>query len=73
MIQFDCTKCRLHYRVSDKYAGKSVRCKSCGSIIRIPSTGPDNVGCGDSIKAYNQLLEELSHYEKNAPALGLNN
>ncbi|MEN6384993.1 MAG: hypothetical protein ABFD79_07315 [Phycisphaerales bacterium] len=71
MIQIKCKKCGHYYSVSSKYAGKSVRCKPCGFVIQIPSAEPEKAGCSDSIKAYNQLLEELSHYEKNAPALGL--
>jgi len=71
MVEFNCTKCGHHYAISDKYEGKSVRCKPCGSISQIPESEPHKMSCGDTVKAYNQLLEELSHYEKNAPTLGL--
>ena len=68
MIKFDCSKCGHSYRVPDEYAGKRSRCKECSTINTIPTPGNEKVGCGDSIAAYNSLLEELSKYEKQAPA-----
>ena len=68
MIIFDCCKCEHSYRVPDQYAGKRVRCKECGEINLIPSVEPETVGCGDSVANLNGLLQELSEYEKQAPA-----
>ena len=71
MIIFDCCKCGHSYRASDQYAGKRVRCKECGEINLIPSVELEAVGCGDSVANLNTLLLELSEYEKQAPALGI--
>ena len=69
MIIFDCCKCGHSYRVPDKYAGKRVRCKECGEINLIPAVELETVGCGDSVANLNSFLQELSEYEKQAPAL----
>jgi len=69
MIKFDCTKCGRSYRVSDEYAGKRVRCKECGTINKISAVEPEKVGCGDSVAAYNSLLQELLKCEQQAPAM----
>ena len=71
MIIFDCCKCGHSYSVPDKYAGKRVRCKECGEINLVPSEELEAVGCGDSVANLNGLLLELSEYEKQAPALGI--
>jgi hypothetical protein len=69
MIKFDCIKCERSYRVPEEHAGKRVRCRECGTINTIPAVERETVGCGDSIAAYNKLLQELSKFEKQAPAL----
>ena len=69
MIKFDCSKCGHSYRVSDQYAGKRVRCRECTTINKISAVEPEKVGCGDSVAAYNNLLQELSRYEQQAPAM----
>jgi len=69
MIKFDCSKCGRSYRVSDQYAGKRVRCRECGIVNTIPAAKREPVGCGDSVTAYNNLLLELSKFEKQAPSL----
>jgi DNA-directed RNA polymerase subunit RPC12/RpoP len=71
MIIFDCFKCGHSYRISDQYAGKRVRCKECSEINLVPSVELETVGCGDSVANLNSLLLELSEYEKQAPALGI--
>ena len=71
MIKFDCFKCGHSYRVPDQYAGKRVRCKECGEINLIPSVERETVSCGDSVANLNGLLLELSEFEKQAPALGI--
>jgi MoxR-like ATPase len=35
-IEFECAECRKNYRVADEMAGKHVKCKQCGAVIRIP-------------------------------------
>ncbi len=68
MIRFNCFKCEHSYRVPDQYAGKRVRCKECGEINLIPSVELETVGCGDSVANLNGFLQELSEFEKQAPA-----
>ena len=68
-IKFKCSECGKSYRVSDKYAGKRVRCKGCSQVNTIPQPENDTVGRGDSIAAFNNLLRELSMAEKNTPTL----
>jgi DNA-directed RNA polymerase subunit RPC12/RpoP len=69
MIKFDCSKCGRSYRVSDEYAGKRVRCRECTTINLISAVEPKKVGCGDSVAAFNDLLQELLRYEQQAPAM----
>jgi ribosomal protein S27E len=73
MIKFSCTQCGHSYRVSDEYAGKKVKCKGCATVKTIPSPAADTeksvIGSGDSIAAYNNLLQELLKYEQQAPPL----
>lgn len=72
MIKFSCTQCGQSYRVSDEYAGKRVKCKGCGTSNTIPAvekTEKSVIGSGDSIAAYNNLLQELLKYEQQAPTL----
>ena len=35
-IEFECGECRKHYRVADDMAGKHVKCKQCGAVVRVP-------------------------------------
>ena len=69
MIKFDCIKCKHSYRVADKYAGKRVRCRECSTINQIPAAEPEKISCGDSVAAFNSLLDELSKFEQQAPTL----
>ena len=69
MIKFSCSECGKSYRVSDKYAGKHVRCKGCGRVNRIPLSENETVGSGDSVAALNNLLKELWKVEKTAPTI----
>ena len=71
MITFNCTKCNHSYRVPDDYAGKRVRCKQCQTVNEIPQA-QTKTGSDDSVAAFNQLLQELSQYEKTAPELDPN-
>ena len=69
LINFNCTKCGHAYNVPDEYAGKKVRCKECQTVNSISpqANGGSKRDCGDSIAAYNNLLNELLRYEKQAP------
>jgi MoxR-like ATPase len=35
-IEFECAECHKAYRVADDMAGKHVKCKQCGAVVRIP-------------------------------------
>ncbi len=71
MINFTCTKCGHAYSVPVEYAGKKVRCKQCQTVNTIPASdslkSTPRQNCADSIAAYNNLLNELLRYEKQAP------
>ena len=67
MIEFDCSKCGHSYRVSDKIAGKRVRCKECSEIITVPAAEIEAVDSGDSVANLNALLQELAECERQAP------
>lgn len=41
MTTFDCSGCGHQYQVSEKYAGKKVRCKKCNTINIIPGDNSD--------------------------------
>lgn len=36
MIEFTCPSCQKHYRVNDELAGKTAKCKQCGSAFQVP-------------------------------------
>lgn len=77
MIVFKCSKCSHEYKVADEYAGKRARCKSCENINTIPAPEKPKpkaeahrpLSCGDTVAAFNNLLQELLHQEKTAPTL----
>jgi hypothetical protein len=75
VITFKCSKCGHEYKVADEYAGKKARCKSCENVNVIPlaPTKPAqparSPGSGDSVAAYNSLLQELLKQEKTAPSV----
>ncbi|MHC4834777.1 MAG: hypothetical protein ACYTCN_02330 [Planctomycetota bacterium] len=55
--------------MSDQYANKRVRCKECTTINNVPALEQETVACGDSVAAYNSLLQELLKHEQQAPTL----
>lgn len=71
MISFKCPQCAHAYRVDAQLAGKKVRCKQCQAVITVPKPAAGGVArtLGDSVAAFNLLLQELSQYERQAPAL----
>lgn len=68
MITFSCTKCKAAYRVSDKFAGKKVRCSKCKEINAIspPKTDMD-LNLEDIEDDYNDTFEQLLKWERQAP------
>ena len=69
MIKIRCSECHRVHRVSDRYAGKNVRCRMCSQVNTIPQPENETLGNGDSISAYNDLLRELAKAEKDAPTV----
>lgn len=70
MITFTCSQCNNKYSAPEEYAGKKVRCKNCEQVNVIPSVEQKpKRSCDDSVAAYNNLLQELLKYEKQAPIL----
>ncbi len=41
-IEFNCSKCGERVVVAGTLAGKSLRCRACGAIIRVPADSPAN-------------------------------
>ncbi len=39
-ISFSCPSCGRQYNVNESLAGRSVRCKSCGNPVKVPTAGP---------------------------------
>src|SRR5262245_40935688 len=39
-IDFQCDQCGKHYAAGDNLAGKKLKCKNCGKVLRIPGTPP---------------------------------
>ncbi|MEO6810542.1 MAG: hypothetical protein ABI353_15610, partial [Isosphaeraceae bacterium] len=35
-IAFQCNQCGKHYAAGDHLAGKALKCKGCGEVVRIP-------------------------------------
>ena len=69
MIKISCSECGRVYRVSDKYAGKRIRCKVCSQINTIPQPENETLGNDDSVANLNNLLRELARAEKAAPVV----
>lgn len=70
MISFKCSQCGHKFSAPDDYAGKKARCKNCEqvNVIPAPEKEPQH-SCDDSVAAYNNLLQELLKYEKQAPVI----
>ena len=75
MITFKCSKCGHEYKVDDIHAGKKARCKNCENVNTIPAPAAKPAatgrvpGSGDTVAAYNSLLQELLKQEKTAPSV----
>ena len=68
VITFQCKKCNAAYRVSDKFAGKKVRCSKCKeiNIISTPKTGT-NLDIEDAENDYLDTFQQLLKWEQQAP------
>jgi hypothetical protein len=43
-ISVVCEGCGKRYTAKDEWAGKALRCKSCGSVVRVPEAEVDLLG-----------------------------
>jgi len=43
-IQFPCVACQAMLKVKNELAGRRVRCKKCGTALRVPDTGSEPAG-----------------------------
>lgn len=41
VIKVSCGMCGMNYKAPDKAAGKKIRCKECGEIIKVPQPEPE--------------------------------
>jgi NAD-dependent SIR2 family protein deacetylase len=75
VITFKCSKCGHQYKVDDIHAGKKARCKGCENVNTVPAAAVKPAvtgrvpGSGDTVAAYNSLLQELLKQEKTAPTV----
>lgn len=62
MIDFNCPGCHRTYRVTDNFAGKSARCKACGTTITVPfpAAAPPSATEGVSPVRLRRLRADLS-------------
>jgi MoxR-like ATPase len=65
-IDFECVECRKAYRVAEEMAGKHVKCKQCGAVIRIPAAEPVMVPASEFIEE--QGLAQSPHEPEPEPA-----
>lgn len=63
-IEFHCGQCGKRYEVADSLAGKHVKCKSCGIVLRIPETA--TVGAADGAGAPSDAVLTISGEDENA-------
>jgi hypothetical protein len=57
-VTFSCERCGKRYQVGVDLAGRSVKCKACGSVMRIPS--PNVAKAPAPVEAAGQPLPRLS-------------
>ena len=41
-IKFACPNCRKKFQAKDEFAGKKMKCSSCGNVVRIPAAGGES-------------------------------
>lgn len=78
MIEFNCDKCGCLYKVNDSYSGKSVKCKKCRHVTKVPTSPAMSFGYFENIEYYadgmtpnfDELFTALSKEEREAPAIG---
>ena len=64
MIQVQCGGCGKLYKVSDQFAGKKTRCKSCSAVIEIPAAGVPEPQPAEAAPAGAEASEKRRAYGK---------
>src|SRR5262245_11746914 len=57
-ISVTCPECEATYRVADEAAGKSIKCKKCGTLVSIPAQGGEAQAAGAKRRAGQQTDDE---------------
>ena len=53
-----CFECEKRYRVPDERAGKSIKCKSCGTILHVPAPDPEQPTAKDGTTIFRHELRD---------------
>lgn len=77
MIEFNCENCGQTYNISDKYAEKKIRCKSCSHVNTVPAPMSEFL-CGDLKYAedgitpdFDDIFSALLKQEREAPSVNI--
>ncbi len=78
MIEFNCENCGCFYKVKDSYSGKSVKCKKCDHVTKVPLSPAMSFGYFENIEYgsdgmtpnFDELFTALSREEREAPTIG---
>lgn len=67
-MKYQCTQCDKLYHVKEEMVGKQFKCRKCSTVntISVPKMEAKK---HDTVASYNQLLQELLVYEKQAPTI----
>lgn len=67
MIKFPCALCKKKIGVSEKYAGKEVKCPGCGQSVRVPKAGPDSASVSQTGRKVGEAFRVIEAMEGRAP------
>src|SRR4051794_11276287 len=70
-IEATCKNCGTKYRVDDRLAGKTAKCKRCGELVPIPSGSPDdtNTSAVDLFALKPEEAAPETSYEEKGPLI----
>ncbi|TWU01612.1 TIGR00266 family protein [Neorhodopirellula pilleata] len=58
MIQITCPNCSKGYRLADTFAGKKVKCKDCGQLLKIKDLPPGTIATANHVSPPNAIKPE---------------
>lgn len=70
-IEISCPQCGEEFRVRDEAAGKSFKCKLCGTTISVPDDEPDDDDGGDFERPRKKKKRRAADNRTLWPAIGL--